>query len=138
MPRSAQKITAEQEEAIQDFTERVLDNGEIELEFDYVILGLNIHFSLLNQTQTEEVYEEAGRDFRGNERDGYTRELMFRRLSLIKSIKNIDGMEISELMNRRLLGLMQEQIVQAIYTKYAAEREAIRALVFKAVGLIKK
>lgn len=132
------ELSREQEEMLTELVERVIENGKLELEFGFEILGINFHFQMPDQGPTENAMDESGRDRRGRIRDGLTRDIMYQRIILSKSIMRIDEVEMNESMSRGFLSRVQPEVVQALFARYMAQREAFSILVSRAIDVIKK
>ena len=135
---TSQRLSEEESARLEELVGRVLTRGDIELEIEIEIMDTKFVFLMPDQQQTEDAMDEAGKDHRGYIRDVLSREIIFTRFIMAKAIVYIDEHEVNESLNRRLLAKMPPAVVQALFTRFAAERESQKLRVFRAVGLTKK
>lgn len=137
MAKLMNKLTEEQEQIIDELIERVIENGAIELEMEAEVLGTSFRFKMPDQQTTEQAMEEAGRGMHGL-RDAYTREALFSRLILSKSLLSIDEYNFDEPMARSLFYKLQPGVVQALFSKMFTQREAQNLIISNSMSRIKK
>jgi len=131
------KLTEEQEQIVDELIERTIENGAIELEMEAEVLGTSFRFKMPDQKITEQAMDEAGRNMQGL-RDAYTREAMFSRLILSKSLLSVDEYNFDEGMARSLFFRLQPGIVQALFSKMFTQREAQNFIISSSMSRIKK
>lgn len=137
MPRYIDKLTEEQKQEVDELIERVLENGAIELEIEIEMLGSVFCFRMPTQKDTEEAMDEAGRDTHGL-RDAYTREVLFSRLILSKALISVDDVAFDEIMARSLLLRLQPGMIQALFLRFIAQREAHNLIISGSIERTKK
>jgi len=137
MTKLMDKLTEEQESIIDELIERVIENGAIELEMEAEVLGTSFRFKMPDQRTTEQAMEEAGRGMQGL-RDTYTREALFSRLILSKSLLSVDEYNFDELMARSLFYRLQPGVVQGLFSKMFTQREAQNFIISSSMSRIKK
>ena len=138
MPSRFDEISEEIQEQVEDLVEDVLLRGPVALAGTIEVLDSIIEVRMPTQMETEDSMDAAGRDARGRIRDGMTRDMVFSRYILAKSIVKINGIEMSEQMSRSFLSKIQPPVVSVIMAEFANLRSLQSLVIQRSLVALKK